>query len=657
LTGLVLGLSVSHCGSACLVREGEVLAAVAEERLSGRRKDRVFGARPSLAVDAVLREVGASLRDVELAVLCPQEERRLPMHDVARNPQLRPLVEQGRVHFLSHHLGHAYAVYGCSGLDEATILIADGRGSPLEDLEAESAAVCLGTGYEAYSIFRAAGGEVVPVWKQLLEPAVPGWDRRGLRPYDSCGTLFESVAHFVFGDTDAAGKVMALAPFGEPAFDIEEIFTFTGDGIWACEALRARIGPSPPACGPERERLNADLSCSAQLAAERVVLEMARRAKELTGGRRLGWSGGVALNCVANERLIREAGFDEVFILPGSDDRGTAIGAAFYGERLLGRTRRPRPPIRRDAWGTLPAGRGVERALGSFGRDGLFARQETSGLPETAAAVAARLAAGQVGGLFSGRSELGPRALGFRSILGDARSLAVKDRMNATVKLRESFRPFGPAVLEERAAEWFDLDEGPRSSPFMLRAVAVRPEVRDRVPGAAHVDGSARLQTVSAEPGTLLRATLEAFAAATGVPMVLNTSFNLRGEPIIEREEDALWMLALTDLDFVAFDGAIVEKKVDRPEVLRWRVSVPAGVRRQLDGGPAGDREIVVRSPFGESVQHLYARLVQSLGEIEDGVSIADLVTAAAESEAQLLGRLGVLRRRGLVRIDPGGPA
>ena len=664
MSGLVLGLSVSHCGSACLVRHGEVLAAIAEERLSGRKKDRVFGSRPSLAVAAVLREAGADMGDVELAVLCIQEERRLPEHDVSQNLQLRPLVGRGRVRFLSHHLGHAYAVYGCSGLDEAAVLVADGRGSPVEDLDEESAAACApGTGYEVYSIFQAAGGELVPRWKQLMEPAGLGWDRRGLRPYDSCGSLFESVGHFVFRDPDAAGKVMALAPFGSPAFEPEEIFEFTQDGILASDGMRHRIGPSPPERGPAREKLCKDLACSAQLAAERVVLELARKAQGLTGACTLCWSGGVALNCVANERLLRQGGFEEVFILPGSDDRGASIGAAFYGDRLLGGTRRARVRIRDDAWGTAPSSRGIEAAVAGFSRGDLFAFHKTSTVEETARIVAEELAASQVGGVFSGRSELGPRALGNRSILGDPRRLETKERLNGAVKHREAFRPFGPAVLAERAGEWFDLVEESSPSRFMLRAVAVRSERRQSIPGAVHIDGTARLQTVAPSPRTLLRAALESFDALTGVPVLLNTSFNLAGEPIVEREQDALWMLVLTDLDFVAFDHGLVKKKIDLENVLRWKVSVAQDVRSQLNGS-SGEREITVRTPFGPTVQHLYAGLVESLRRIEDGVSIADLRAAMGEREAEppkngaaLLGSLGVLRRRGLLDIHPEAPS
>jgi carbamoyltransferase len=287
--------------------------------------------------------------------------------------------------------------------------------------------------------------------------------------------------------------------------------------------------------------------------AETVLLERARRLHEETGATNLVMAGGVALNCVANGRIARETPFENVWIQPAAGDDGIAIGAAYYGHLALGGGRRgfvmERPYLGRE-YSTEE----VEAALRPRSVRLAVNREQPADL---ARATARRLAAGDVVGWFQGRSEFGPRALGNRSILADPRDAAMKDHVNARVKHRQGFRPFAPAVLAERADEIF---EGHRESPFMLLAETVRPEWRDRIAATVHVDGSARVQTVREETNPRFYALIRAFADLTGVPVVLNTSFNIRGEPIVEDPFDAVECVLGTGIDVLVLGDFLLRK-------------------------------------------------------------------------------------------------
>jgi carbamoyltransferase len=281
-----------------------------------------------------------------------------------------------------------------------------------------------------------------------------------------------------------------------------------------------------------------------QAVLEETVLGMARRLRERTGASHLGLAGGLFLNCILNGRLAREAGFDSLYVFPAAGDAGAAAGAAAWVAGLERRTLRH--AYLGDA-GDDPAT--VARALGD---------RPHRVAADPAAVAAEALAAGRIVGWFSGRMEFGPRALGARSILADPRSPGIKDRLNAKVKFREAFRPFAPAVLEEAAGEWF---ADARPSPFMLLAFAARDRAREEVPGVVHVDGSARVQTVGRDDGhPAFRRLLEAFSARTGVPIVLNTSFNVRGEPIVRTPEEALACFDRTGMDLLVLGDRVVEK-------------------------------------------------------------------------------------------------
>ncbi|MFN3868074.1 MAG: carbamoyltransferase, partial [Hyphomicrobiaceae bacterium] len=296
-----------------------------------------------------------------------------------------------------------------------------------------------------------------------------------------------------------------------------------------------------------------DMAWRIQNDTERVLLARAKWLRETTGAKNLVIAGGVGLNCVANGRIVREAGFDNVWVQPAAGDNGIAIGCAYYGHLAL--QQKPRVEVIDTAYfGIDYRAADMKRALG-----GIDAKLETksSESRDICADVARLLGQGNILGWFQGRCEFGPRTLGNRSILADPRSQDMKDTVNKRVKHRQSFRPFAPVVLAERSAEIF---EGEEESPFMLLAKKVHPDWKDRIPAIVHVDGTARVQTVRENQNPKLYRLLKEFEKLTGVPVLLNTSFNVRGEPIVETPQDALACFLSTGLDYLALGDILVSK-------------------------------------------------------------------------------------------------
>jgi carbamoyltransferase len=298
-----------------------------------------------------------------------------------------------------------------------------------------------------------------------------------------------------------------------------------------------------------------DIAWRVQHDAEEVLLERARWLREATGAKNLCLAGGVALNCVANGRIVREAGYDNVWIQPAAGDNGIAIGCAYYGHLAI--QKKPRTFVMRQA--TL----GLEYADDVVQRAGnrlLLNRKVFNGPAESIYRETAKLLSeGNVFGWFQGRSEFGPRALGNRSILADPRRAEMKNKLNKRVKFRQAFRPFAPIVLYERATDIF---VGEDESPFMLRAKRVRPEWKDRIPAVVHVDGTARVQTVRREQNERIHNLLIEFEKLTGVPVLVNTSFNIKGEPIVETPQDAMNCFIYTGIDYLALHDTLVAKNL-----------------------------------------------------------------------------------------------
>jgi carbamoyltransferase len=596
----ILGLSAYyHDSAAALLVDGRLVAAAQEERFTRVKHDDRF---PRQAVDYCLAEAGLGPEDLDHVVFYEKPflkfERLLETHLAVAPAGLRsfllamPLwvhdklrlparMGEGLAHryarrfvFLEHHESHAASAFFPSPFDEAAILTLDGVG--------EWATACLGHGR----------GNRIELSHEMRFP-------------HSLGLLYSAFTYFCgFKVNSGEYKLMGLAPFGEPRHQeliLDKLMDLREDGSFRldltyfdyCAGLRMtsrkfeRLFGGPPRRpeAPLTQR-ECDLAASIQKVTELVMLRMATNLHRLTGSKNLCLAGGVALNCVGNGRILRESPFEKVWIQPASGDAGGSLGAAmFVWHQLLENERRPETPDgqRASLLGPSCTDGEIERLLTE--KRAVYRRIEGRGA--LASEVARLIAAGKVVGWVQGRMEFGPRALGARSILGDARNPQMQSVMNLKVKHRESFRPFAPVVLQDSAHQYFDLKEG-EESPYMLIVAPVREdkllvrgmrapagagldrirEARSIVPAITHVDNSARIQTVDRARNPRLAGLLEAFASLTGCPLVINTSFNVRGEPIVCTAADAYRCFMATDIDALAI-GDYLLLKSEQPEGAR----------------------------------------------------------------------------------------
>lgn len=578
----ILGLSQSHNGSACLLHGDELVVAIQEERLTRTKRQRLHPERFALCIPYCLDYAGINVADLDavaIGVVGSAERSILALRD---NPLLAEVAD--RIPFLAftHHLSHAAYGVAAAGVSRAAVLVADGMGSDFDSLATEEKEAMVSAGtvdlWESMSIYEFTDGVLVPRFKQLTTAIdgsvtlVNGRKHVQGKRVLGLGGMYERSSRVIFGVGQESGKVMGLAPFGTPSLPVSAFHSVRDDG-----ALDFR---NPPELSTEqmersqagRDALEPTSPCSANLAAavqqalEHGMLHFARLARTLTTADTLVLSGGVALNGVANERIIRETDFAKVHLPPAVEDCGNAVGAAYLA--LWSRHDwRKTEPTRVDAAGRPYRDAEIDAAITA----NPYVRAETLG-PRMIEETVARLMDGQILGWFQGRSELGPRALGQRSILCDPRPVDAKERLNLRVKRREAFRPFAPLVLAEHAREWFDLRVNDRpvdlDGPFMTRVVPILPDKRTLIPAVTHVDGSGRFQTVGPENGPIYDL-LCAFYRRTGVPVLLNTSFNLASEPIVETPSDALFDLVLTDIDaVVAHDRLVVRAAGREPGIL-----------------------------------------------------------------------------------------
>jgi carbamoyltransferase len=530
----VLGVNaVFHDPAAALVVDGVTVAAAEEERFSRRKHGKLpvpFSTweLPEQAMAFCLAEAGLSPADLDaVAYSYDPDLAPAPGDDITadeweglrtlyarRAPRFLhatlPGLDQGCVRWVGHHVAHAASATFASGLDPCSVLVLDGRGERASHLSA-----------------RFAGGEL----RLLAAQTLP----------DSLGLLYEELtAHLGFRRSSDEYKVMAMASYGKPRFldELRELVRCSPDGGYRVAPIDLGAFAPPLAAGGEFEPAHADLACSVQRRLEEVLLDLARWLHERTGDTDLVMAGGVALNCVANSRLWRDGPFERIWVQPAAGDSGTALGAAMHVAHALGDRVQPMPGA--------ALGRGWDAS-------DLEGRLRTAHLDfdrptDIADAAAEALAANGVVAWFQGRSEFGPRALGHRSLLADPRHAGNLEKLN-DIKGREQFRPVAPMVLAERAAEIFD---GPLPSPYMLFTHGVRPEWRGRIPAVVHVDGTARIQTVDRTSEPLLARMLERFEARTGVPVVVNTSLNTAGRPMVDDPRDALECFGSTPIDLLA---------------------------------------------------------------------------------------------------------
>ncbi len=600
----ILGLSAYyHDAAAALLRDGKIICAAQEERFTRKKNDSDF---PSRAVQFCFHHAGLSPSQIDAVIfydkpvlkftrlletylaVVPGGWRTFPTvlsNWLGGKLDLRKTIRAGLpglradcpILFAEHHQSHAASAFYPSPFDEAAILTIDGVG--------EWATTTLGHG---------RGNEISPL-KELRFP-------------HSLGLLYSAFTDYCgFRINSGEYKLMGLAPYGKPVFadmirgeliDVRpdgsfrlnlDYFNFLRGTTMTNGRFHRLFGGPPRRPEEEIEHRHMNVACSIQAVTEEIMLRLARHAREVTGSRNLCLAGGVALNCVANGLILKEKIFDHVWVQPAAGDAGGALGAA-----LAAWYRHPDAPPR-------PAGNGdamqssllgpefsdaeIEAALRRHGA--VFQKLEGPALLDFAVEL---LKTGKIVGWFQGRMEFGPRALGNRSILGDARSPQMQSVMNLKVKFRESFRPFAPVVRRECVADYFELDT---DSPYMLFTAPLRKELRkplpagvtgldllkagrSTVPAVTHVDYSARVQTVTRDGNPLLYELLLRFERATGCGVLVNTSFNVRGEPIVCTPDDAYRCFMNTEMDYLIMGGFVAERTAQPGRILQRRVVAPA---------------------------------------------------------------------------------
>ncbi|MBI4183669.1 MAG: carbamoyltransferase [Proteobacteria bacterium] len=562
---IVLGIHTGsgHDSAAAILVDGRLVASVEEERLTRRKHD---GAFPHKAIDFCLSAAGVRADEVDhvahgwhpyaaLARRLGFLARGLPGRGALRRAwfvatltrvslsaerALRRRFPRARLHRVEHHLAHAASAFFCSPFERAAIISYDGRGEWATGLVA-----------------RGEGNRIA----RLRERHYP----------NSLGLLYTAVTHFLGFESNDEYKVMGLSSYGEPEFldlfarilglDREGFYRVDTSWLshpgyapvpWGRNYFSARMverfGP-PRASGEPVRTVHKNLAKSLQRAIEDLGVGMASRLRAETGLADLGLAGGVALNGLMNHRIKTEAGFDRLFIPPAASDGGVALGAALWVQhQVLGAPRRF--VLEHAYWGPSFADEAIAAEIDAY-------RLPSRRLPSPERTAAGLIAGNRIIGWFQGRSELGPRALGNRSILADPRDKANKDNVNARIKFREEFRPFAPSVLEERAAEFFPAIG---ASPYMLQICPVAAAKKALIPAVVHVDGTARPQTVSRATNPRYYGLIERFAEVTGVPVVLNTSFNVKGEPIVDSPADAIRCFYSTGLDYLILGRRLVGK-------------------------------------------------------------------------------------------------
>jgi carbamoyltransferase len=555
----VLGISASHNGAVCLLRGDELVVAIQEERLSRRKRDRISGAQHSQALDYCFDYAGIQPRDLSMVALCVQGRVTDANQDLSLNPCLQIKEHAIPTLIISHHLAHATSAFATSGFSDSAILVIDGAGSPGEDLSDEERKVIINPmedNWEIISLYSGSDAMITPLEKHVGEYAERG---NGVTPNRNCmpqfrslGGLFSATAMQIFGEYMEAGKVMGLAPYGRPTHPPQDFFEIVDGRFVFSDKIPSlfQYDERWPANQSEYE----DLACSAQEALEVALLYLVDHLYDLYPSLSLCYAGGVALNSIANERIIRESKFKNVYIIPAAEDSGPAIGAAYMGLWQLSRINRRRRLLH-DAVGRQYSMTAIRQAILETPAVEIV---ESDNVVSDAAQL---LVDGKILGWFQGRSELGPRALGQRSILCDPRRPDGKALLNSRVKHREAFRPFAPAILLEHARDWFELEGINPESAHMLRICAFKENKKALVPAVVHVDGTGRFQTVTKEANGKFYDLIEEFYGRTGVPIILNTSFNVMGLPIVESPEDALMCLLSTGIDYCVLEDVIVKKR------------------------------------------------------------------------------------------------
>lgn len=652
----ILGFSASHNGAVCLLKGDEIVVAIQEERLTGEKRARIERLDESLAVQYCLNTAGITAQDLDLVV------GAFFSGAAVRGISLKNEGWKCRTETIPHHYAHAVGAFATSGYDEAAILVVDGQGGFEKDLpanEKQNIVRASVPGLKQYSeiltIYSAKGSSI-----ECVEKHVGDWipetgflkTTRSMKAFGSLGGMYASAAHAIFGDAMDSGKVMGLSALGDATFPVEEFFDHhseTGAITFKDNVVKHFQGEAK---WPDNKDAFVGLAASVQDAVEEALFQFVQRTKKLTGSNNLCFTGGVALNAVANNKIIANKYFDDVFIQPAAEDSGPAIGAAFHG---LWQLQREHKKIRavHDSMGRHYSTDEVEEAVAST--PNIVVEKRGNEVSETAKL----MKSGAIIGWFDGGSELGPRALGHRSLFADPSNSQSKENMNLKVKHREPFRPFAPIVLEEKAQEWFDFPAHDATSPVMLRTLPIHSQKVSEIPAVAHYDGSGRVQTLRAEANPRVHDLISHFEKETGIPIILNTSFNVMGEPIIETPQDALFSILYTDIDFCVFPNLIVRRENKNQSLLALRPKIRATkiileqALNTTNNAPVYFAEI--DSPWGKKTQPIPAIAASVIRRIDGkatGMEIFNMLRRETGlDEKTMSSLLHLMRRRYIISL------
>jgi len=554
-------ISQGHDSAAVLLVDGEVVAGAAEERFSRKKHTGDF---PIGAIQYCLDAAGIKLGDVDeiahgfdyspyRAMYMLDKTSAKQYDEVFSREKLLEEVKQylptfpaDKVHQVNHHLAHAASAYYTSGWDECLIVVLDGMG-------------------EAHSVtaYRAKGNQI----DKLAE----------ITAKDSIGILYSVITlHLGFDFNSDEYKIMGLAPYGDPSryrHFFEQAVELLPNGTIKIPILRLNEARDDREnYGATRRYLeehlipkripdsditddHRDIAAALQECLDKVMLHICGHFGKTTGLRKLAMAGGVALNCTANGRLLQSGTFDDIYVQPAAGDDGTALGAALWRGSRNGGVRNYRFPV--PFFGPAATQAEIDKAIAETGNRVEITRFAT--LEEACAEAAKLIKDGRVLGWYRSRMEFGPRALGHRSIVADPGHPEMRDRINAMVKMREAFRPFAPAVSLEQVQDWFEVPKG-FELPYMIMVADVRPQFRAQLPAITHVNGSARVQTVSPKDNLEFHTLLKAVGRLTGREMVLNTSFNIKGQPIVNTPREAIDTFLGTGIEFLFLENTLVRR-------------------------------------------------------------------------------------------------
>jgi len=626
---LILGLNRGdHEASACLVKDGVLLAFIANERITRIKHD---AGRIWEAVHYCLECTSMDYADIDLVVqnsYCKDitlfEKYYRSRFATEEAPTF--LRQFNNVVTISHHLAHAWCGVALSDFKDSAVMVVDGMGQALD-----------GKRYEAESYYYYQNCKIETLHKRY---GTLKNDDLGFHSFDSIGGIYSAVSSYIFGHWNRCGKVMGLAPYGRKNIYNWKIISKSGKDLFFDMDFRKDLKhPNMKASDWDDHRDEYEnISYTIQKEVEKALIYMANWLYKETMSKNLIICGGVGLNCVANQNILSETPFEKVFIPPPCADDGISIGCAYYGwfEKANGKKVFS---FCHPYYGKKYQEKEIAKVLSA---EPLIDYQRLDCIEKKAAKM---LEEGNIIGWFQGAGAMGPRALGNRSILADPRKVAIRDAVNNKVKNRETFRPFGASVLAEYTSQYFD---SPADRYYMTFAVHVNPAKANEIPAVVHKDNTCRIQTVTQKINPKFYRLIKAFYRITGVPLVLNTSFNLKGEPIVETPFDALACFLASNMDFLCIGDFLVRKKKIwendgsvNPEILGWSIVAKRKINLIRHIYPGGDSKYSIASyfPTVKEIDHIDEGLLPIMNFFETDMRLTDMFKAMHKNPDSAYGK------------------